>query len=71
MVRVRNNNIPFSENLITPTNKIKVYAPIDSEFNLHKKGIENRQSRKESWGVYLRDLGYNRYTKLLRSESDS
>ena len=64
---MRNNNIPFSENLITPTNKVKVYAPIDSELNLHKNGTENRQSRNQSWGAYLRDLGYNRYTKLLRS----
>ena len=37
-----NNNLDNSDNLITRTNKIKVYAPIDSEFNLHKKGIENR-----------------------------
>ena len=64
---MRNNNRPFSENLITPTNKVKVYAPIDSELNVHKNGIEYRQSRNQSWGAYLRDLGHNRYTKLLRS----
>ena len=39
-----NNNIPFSDNLITTTNKIKVYAAIDSELNLHKNGIENRHN---------------------------
>ena len=66
-MQLRNNNIPFSENLITPTNKVKVYAPIDSELNLHINGIENRQSRNQSWGAYLRYLGYSRYTKLLRS----
>ena len=37
-----NKNILFSDNLITPTNKIKAYAPIDSDLNLHKKGIEIR-----------------------------
>ena len=42
MMRVRNKNIPFSDNLITPTNKIKVYVPIDSELNFYKKGIENK-----------------------------
>ena len=42
MMRLRNSNIPFSDNLITPKNKIKVYAPIESELNLHEKGIENR-----------------------------
>ena len=41
-MRLSNNNIPFSDNLITPTNKIKVYAPVDSEFSLHKNGIDNR-----------------------------
>ena len=41
-MRLGNNNIPFSDNLTTRTNKIKVYDPVDSELNLHKKGIENR-----------------------------
>ena len=45
-----NNNIPFSDNLITPTNKIKAYAPIDSELNLHKKGIEIRHEVGTSLG---------------------
>ena len=40
--RLSNSNIIFSDNLITPTDKIKVYAPTDSELNLHKKRIENR-----------------------------
>ena len=41
-MRLRNRNISFSDNLITTTNKIKVYAPIESELNLREKGIENR-----------------------------
>ena len=41
MMPLGNNNIPFSGNLITTTNKIKVYAAIESELNLHKNGIEN------------------------------
>ena len=32
-----NNNILFSDISIAPTNKIKVYPPIDSEHNLHQK----------------------------------
>ena len=38
-----NNNIQFSDNLLTPTNKIKVYVtPNDSEHNLYKSRNENR-----------------------------
>ena len=55
MMWLRNNNIPFSEKLITPANKIKVYVFIDSKLNLHNKGIENRQSWNQSWGTYLRN----------------
>ena len=43
MMQLSNKNIPFSDNLITPTNKIKAYALIDSDHNLHKKGIEIRR----------------------------
>ena len=42
-MQLSNKNIPFSDNLITPTNKIKAYALIDSDLNLHKKGIEIRR----------------------------
>ena len=42
MVRLSNIKLPFSDNLIAPTNKIKAYSPIDSELNLHKKGTENK-----------------------------
>ena len=35
-MQLSNNNTPFLDNLITPN------VPIDSELNLHKKGIENR-----------------------------
>ena len=41
-MRLSNNNEPFSDNLITPTNKIKVYTTVDFQRNLHIKGIENR-----------------------------
>ena len=34
-----NNNILFSEDSIAPKNKIKFYAPIDSEHKLHQKGV--------------------------------
>ena len=40
MMRLNNNNKPFSDNL-NPTNKIKVYAAIASELNFRKKGTEN------------------------------
>ena len=50
MIRLSNNNIPFSDNLIAPTNKIKVYAPTDSELNLHKKGIVNRHKVRINLG---------------------
>ena len=34
-----NDNILFSNDSIAPTNKIKVYVPIDSEHKLHQKGL--------------------------------
>ena len=56
MMRLRNNNIPFSDNLITPTNNITAYAPLilNSTFiklNLHKKEIENRHEVGINLGV--------------------
>ena len=56
MMRVSNNNMPFSDNVIIPTNKIKVYAPINSELNLHKKGIENRHKVGINIGEHVSEI---------------
>ena len=42
MIRLNNPKLPFLDNLITPTNKVKAYSLIDSELNFHKKAIENK-----------------------------
>ena len=42
--------MPFSDNLITRTNKIKVYALIGSELNLREKGIENKHKGGINFG---------------------
>ena len=56
MMPLGNNNIPFSDNLITTTNKIKVYAAIESELNLHKNGIENGHKVGINLGAPIQEI---------------
>ena len=44
MMRLSNNNVPFSDNWIISTKKTKVYVLIYSAPNLHKKVTENKHN---------------------------